>query len=97
VERRARELSDFAPACWWHATSPDSHFTQGLISSLPTPDGRMTLSGDKLTETVDGKRVQRVLAAEEIPQTLRTHFGISLDEAPSPGSFPATGPHPFPN
>lgn len=27
VEARARELSDFAPTCWWQSTSPDSHFT----------------------------------------------------------------------
>ncbi|NKQ55204.1 arylamine N-acetyltransferase [Amycolatopsis sp. K13G38] len=97
LEQRPRELRDFAPTCWWQATSPESHFTTGLLCSLQAPGGRITLAGDKLIETVDGERVERVLVGEEILTAYRVRFGIELNEAPAPGSFPAPGPRPFPN
>ena len=84
IEPRPRELPDFAPTCWYQATSPQSHFTQGLTCSLPTARGRITLAGDKLIETVDGKRVERVLVGEEIVDAYATHFGIHVNEAPTP-------------
>ncbi|HVV11648.1 arylamine N-acetyltransferase family protein [Amycolatopsis sp.] len=92
LERRPRELADFVPYCWWQATSPDSHFTQGLLCTLPTAAGRITLAGDRLVESVDGKRVERVLVGEEIVAAYHTHFGIELSEAPAAGTFPAPGP-----
>jgi len=97
AERRPRELADFVPTCWWQATSPESHFTQGLLCSLSRPAGRITLTGDKLIETVDGKRVERVLVGEEILEAYRVRFGIALNEAPVLRSLPAPGPRPFPN
>ncbi|GAA5151676.1 MULTISPECIES: arylamine N-acetyltransferase family protein [Amycolatopsis] len=97
LERRPRRLADFGPTCWWQATSPDSHFTRQLLCTLPTPGGRVTLAGDKLIEQVDGKRVERVLAGREIVDAYREYFGIDVNEAPSPGVFPAAGPRPFPN
>ncbi|GLY69181.1 arylamine N-acetyltransferase family protein [Amycolatopsis taiwanensis] len=96
VERRARELADFVPACWWHATAPGKTFTRSLTCSLATATGRITLSGDRLIETVDGEQTERILAGDEILTAYRTHFGIELSEAPVLGSFPAPGPHPFP-
>ena len=97
LERRARELADFVPACWWQATSPDSHFTRNLLCTLPTAQGRVTLAGEQLIETVDGKRVERTLAGQDLVEAYQEYFGISVNEAPSPGVFPATGPRPFPN
>jgi N-hydroxyarylamine O-acetyltransferase len=97
IEPQPRELADFAPTCWYQATSPQSNFTQGLMCTLPRLGGRITLAGDKLIETVDGKRVERVLVGEELLDAYATHFGIQLNEAPTPGSFPAPGPRPFPN
>lgn len=97
LEQRPRELADFVPTCWWQATSPDSHFTKNVMCTLPTPEGRVALAGDRLIETVDGKRVERVLADDEIVEAYRGYFGIAVNEAPSPRSLPATGPRPFPN
>ncbi|HJQ46621.1 MAG TPA: arylamine N-acetyltransferase [Amycolatopsis sp.] len=97
LESRPRDLADFAPTCWFQATSPESHFTQGLMCTLPRTDGRITLAGDKLIETTDDKRVERVLVGEEILDVYATHFGIHLNEAPTPGSFPPPGLRPFPN
>ncbi|KAA9150579.1 arylamine N-acetyltransferase [Amycolatopsis acidicola] len=87
-ERRPRKLADFAPTCWWQATSPESHFTQDLLCSIPTEAGRVTISGDRLVETVDGKRVERVLVGEELVDAYREHFGIELSEPPVKGHFP---------
>lgn len=97
LEPRPRELVDFVPTCWWQATSPDSQFTKNVMCTLPTPEGRVTLAGDRLIETVDGKRVERTLADDEIVEAYRVYFGIDVNEAPSPRSLPATGPRPFPN
>lgn len=84
VEARARELADFAPTCWWQATSPDSQFTGYLTCSLPTPTGRITLSGDRLYETVDGERSETTLPDKDvILATYRDRFGVELDRLPS--------------
>ncbi|NIH78332.1 arylamine N-acetyltransferase family protein [Amycolatopsis viridis] len=97
LEQRPRELADFVPTCWWQATSPESHFTQNVVCTMPTSAGRITLAGDKLIETVDGKRAERELTGAEEVEAYRVHFGIDVNEAPVPGSFPAPGPRPFPN
>ncbi|MDQ0378949.1 arylamine N-acetyltransferase family protein [Amycolatopsis thermophila] len=97
LEPRARELADFVPTCWWQATSPDSHFTQNVVCTISTPSGRITLAGDKLIETVDGKRAERDLTAAEKVEAYRVHFGIHVNEAPVLGHFPAPGLRPFPN
>lgn len=84
-ERRPRELGDFEATCWWHRTSPRSHFTQSLTCSRLTGEGRITLSGDRLIHTSqsgDG-RSERTLAPEEILPAYDEHFGIRLDGIPS--------------
>lgn len=85
VEARPRELSDFAPTCWWQQTSPDSHFTRSLTCSRLTDDGRVTLSGNRLITTVAGERTESVLADDDaVRAAYRTHFGIELDRLPTP-------------
>ncbi len=76
-----RELSEFAGMCHYHQTSPESHFTRQRICSLATPDGRVTLSDEKLMETRAGARRERLLAGdEEWRATLREQFGVVLPE-----------------
>ncbi|SFW62118.1 arylamine N-acetyltransferase family protein [Amycolatopsis australiensis] len=92
LERRPRPLSDFVPMAWWQSTSPESHFTRSLTCSRPTSQGRVTLSGDKLIETVDGVRNEVVLPTEAAIRTAyRVYFGISLNRLPTPpGESPLT-------
>ncbi|MEC3981150.1 arylamine N-acetyltransferase family protein [Amycolatopsis sp. H20-H5] len=86
LENHPRRLSDFARMAWWQSTSPASHFTSKATCSLPTSHGRITLSGDKLIETVHGVREETVLKGEEeVLAAYRKYFGISLDRAPSQG------------
>jgi N-hydroxyarylamine O-acetyltransferase len=74
-----RQLSDFAAMCRYHQTSPDSHFTGNRICSRATAEGRVTLSNDKLIETQNGVRNERVLAGDqEWREILHERFGVTL-------------------
>ena len=83
LERRARSLEDFVPTCWWQQTAPQSHFRTGLICSLLTDDGRISLSGRTLIMTSDGVRTQRELADDDaVLGAYRGYFGVHLDRVP---------------
>jgi N-hydroxyarylamine O-acetyltransferase len=76
-----RRLAEFAAECRRLQTSPESPFTRKAVCSLPTPDGRITLSGGRLIRTARGRREEEPVAGtEEYRALLRTHFGIELDE-----------------
>ena len=83
LEPRPRRLADFTPTCWWHQTSPASHFTRALVCSLLTRTGRITLSDRTLIETTPSGRHERVLIDDtEVLDIYRTRFGIDLDRLP---------------
>jgi N-hydroxyarylamine O-acetyltransferase len=72
-------LADFAARCWYHQTSPDSHFTQKRICSLSLPAGRISLSDLRLITTKEGTRAERLLHSEEESKlVLAEQFGISI-------------------
>ena len=98
LERRQRPLPDFIPMAWWQSTSPKSHFTKSLTCSRPTSQGRVTLAGNKLIETVDGVRNELELGSEEAIRTAyRVYFGMALTRLPlPPGEHPLTPPAPAP-
>lgn len=92
VDQRPRELRDFVPACWWQATSPLSHFTQGLICSRLTETGRITLSGATLVTTAGPQRAEQRLPCDDaILAAYRDHFSITLDRVPASGPTNARG------
>ncbi|EOD66789.1 arylamine N-acetyltransferase family protein [Amycolatopsis vancoresmycina] len=99
LERRPRPLADFVPMAWWQTTSPESHFTQSLTCSRPTSQGRVTLSGDRLIETVDGVRNEvRLLSPDAIHLAYRVYFGMTLTRLPvPPGESPLTSGAPQPD
>lgn len=82
LTERAYELADFVPTAWWQSTSPDSHFTRSAVCSMRTPEGRITLSGDKLITTSYGERAEKVLAEAELLPAYREHFGVELGRLP---------------
>jgi N-hydroxyarylamine O-acetyltransferase len=83
LELRPRVLADFEAGAWYHRTSPASHFTGSLVCSRLSEDGRITLSGDKLITTVQGKRQERQLADDAgVLGAYREHFGLHLDRIP---------------
>ena len=74
---RPHVLADFAERCRFHQTSPESHFTQGRLCTLPTPGGRITLSEMRLITTAGGQRAERMLSSEaEYAAILRETFGV---------------------
>lgn len=76
----ARAIDHFVPENERLQTDPQSHFVQNRICSLATERGRISLSGLRLIETVDGRRSERELADdEEWRGVLRDRFGIELD------------------
>lgn len=83
VETQPRSLADFTPTCWYHQTSPASHFTRALTCSLQRADGRITLAGDQLITTSNGQRDERQLSSDdEIRAAYAEFFGIVLDTLP---------------
>ncbi|HWM04269.1 MAG TPA: arylamine N-acetyltransferase [Actinophytocola sp.] len=85
VEARPRQLSDFGPTCWWQQTSPDSHFTRSMTCSVPTPEGRVTIAGNRLITTVAGERTESTVTDENaLRAAYRTHFGFALNQLPTP-------------
>ncbi|MFI0824307.1 arylamine N-acetyltransferase [Streptomyces roseolus] len=95
LEPRPRLLADFEAGAWYHRTSPESHFTRGVICSLLTEDGRVSIGGRKLYRTVAGERTERELGTEgELREAYRELFGIVLDELPA---VPVAGEESRPN
>ena len=77
---QAREPSEFDGMCHYHSTSPQSHFTQRLVCSRPTENGRVTLSENKLIITEDHQRHESTLHSEdERRAALMRYFGIDLE------------------
>jgi N-hydroxyarylamine O-acetyltransferase len=75
-----RELNEFADMCEYHSTSPQSHFTQKLVCSHATENGRVTISENKLIITEDHHRRESTLHSEqERREALMRYFGIDLD------------------
>jgi N-hydroxyarylamine O-acetyltransferase len=70
-------LADFEERCDFQQYSPESHFRQGRVCSLATPDGRITLSELRFITTSDGQRDERDLASEqEYRETLAERFDV---------------------
>jgi N-hydroxyarylamine O-acetyltransferase len=72
-----RDLSEFADACVYQQTSPESHFTKNKICSLMTADGRKSLTDTKFIETRNGEKFEtEVRSGEEFDQILHREFNI---------------------
>ena len=79
---------DYEEMCRFHQTSPDSHFTKGLICSRATEDGRITLSDMRFITTSGPQRLrdeQTLSSREEYDRILRDQFGVVMK---NPVRFP---------
>lgn len=83
LESRPRTLSDFGPTCWFQQTSPQSYFAKSPLCTMPTSDGRITLSNNTLIHTVDGeRRLKRFSHEADIRSAYQEHFDITLNRLP---------------
>ena len=72
---------DYEETCRFHQTSPDSHFTKGLICSRATEDGRITLSDMRYITTSGPQRLrheQTLTTRVEYDRVLREQFGVVM-------------------
>jgi N-hydroxyarylamine O-acetyltransferase len=72
---------DYEEMCHFHQTSPESHFTQNLVCSRATADGRITLSGMRFITTSGPQRArdERTLSSqEEYDRVLHDEFGVVM-------------------
>ncbi len=83
IETRERSLADCVPTCWWHQTSPLSHFTRSTVCSRLTPGGRVSISGRILIQTKGETRTEQYLDTDDVLlAAYRDHFGIMLSGVP---------------
>lgn len=70
---------DYEEMCRFHQTSPESHFTKGLICSRVTDDGRITVTDMRFVITSGSERQERVLNDQaEYDRVLRDQFGVVM-------------------
>lgn len=75
------DYADYADMCHFHQTSPESHFTTKRVCTLATPEGRITLSDNRLIITRDDKeRTERLLNDSEYASILNEYFGVTMDK-----------------
>lgn len=73
------QLQDYSGMCHYHQTSPDSTFTQKVVCSRATEDGRITLTDKKLILTSGTQRTETDLSGKEhFHALLQEYFGINL-------------------
>ncbi|HXB93118.1 MAG TPA: arylamine N-acetyltransferase [Puia sp.] len=59
-----REAEEFEEMNEFHQHSPESHFSRGLICTLPTAEGRISILHNKLIRKENGKRQVRTIRDE---------------------------------
>jgi N-hydroxyarylamine O-acetyltransferase len=75
-----RTLDEFRGGCHYHQTSPDSHFTRSAVVTRALPDGRVTLTRNRLTIRRGGERSETEIPDEPSWRiALREHFDIVLE------------------
>jgi N-hydroxyarylamine O-acetyltransferase len=73
----SREFHEFSEMCDFHQTSPESHFTQNIVCSRMTREGRKTLTGEKFIETKNGVRtITEIDSAAAFNSILAREFSI---------------------
>lgn len=79
---RPQSAGDYKVFNWYCSTSPDSHFTTGLVASLATEEGRYNLRDCNLAYYPNSgeKRESALRSTPELREVLTGIFGITLPE-----------------
>ena len=79
-KNQKKDLKEFEEMCMYHQTSPDSHFTNKRLITLPTKNGRITISGNILKIRVLESTTEFVLKNEvEYEKELWKKFKIKIE------------------
>lgn len=77
-----RELGEYAEMCKYHQTNPNSHFMKKRLISMPTENGRITISGNTLKIKENNTVTEKVLKNEtDFEKELLEIFKISLKKS----------------
>ncbi len=72
---------DYLFANYYHSHSPDSLFMQQRICTMPTPEGRKTLTDDLFkVRGSNGTQELHVASEGERQELLQQHFGLSIND-----------------
>ncbi len=71
---------DYTFASYYHSHAPDSLFMQKRICTMPTPEGRKTLTDMVLKVRGGGDTQERQISDEEYKQLLQQHFGLIIND-----------------
>ncbi|MCV9388627.1 arylamine N-acetyltransferase family protein [Reichenbachiella ulvae] len=75
--KKERQWIEFIDMCHFHQHNPSSHFTQKKVITIAKPDGRLTLSDEKMTRVQLGQKIETpILNHDEFQVLLHQHFGI---------------------
>lgn len=77
IDTTPMKLADFADANEFNQTSDKSPFTQKDIVTIATTNGRVTLSGQKLTTTEKGEKHETTISETEKKDVLERYFQIT--------------------
>lgn len=75
-----RTGDEFAELADFHATSPDSPFAGDRLATIPTANGRISLSGTSLTVTEGGTKRKEAVPPERVDTVLRDRFGLVVPD-----------------
>jgi len=79
-----REFDEFEDMCNYHQTNPESHFTQKKLISIPTENGRITLTDDKLKIRANNSIEETDLKNKtEFDKELWNYFKIRTERKPA--------------
>lgn len=74
-----RSLEDFMDMCNYHQSSPDSHFAKGLICTILTETGRITLT-DKFLKILSKDIITKSESQHgELQQKIHEYFGMHVE------------------
>ncbi|MGV3244920.1 arylamine N-acetyltransferase [Staphylococcus sp. 11261D007BR] len=76
LEYKARTLDDFSYNIYYNQHDPNSTFVKRLLVTMPTEDGRITMSQDHFTKQTKGNKEKIDVTADNYRDILREHFGI---------------------
>lgn len=75
----AKKFSDFEDMCRFHQTNPISPFTKKRFITLPNENGRNTILGNTLKQTIEDSVTETEIESEtEFKKILKSTFGVEM-------------------
>ncbi|MFD9704188.1 arylamine N-acetyltransferase [Lentzea sp. NPDC059081] len=83
VERRPRQLTEFAATCWYQQTAPESHFRKGPMATKVVPGGRITVTDKQVVVTENGRKTSTDV--EDPAAAFLENFGLYFRQSNASG------------